>query len=310
MKKKFYSNGKLLISGEYVVLDGATALAVPTSYGQSLTVEEADSEEVLRWKSYDHSGKLWIDERFTLKGDQITPISMPTDTKEKALQQRLEQILAAANKLNPKLLNSGKGYSVTTKLDFPANWGLGSSSTLINNLASWFEIDAYELLKLTFGGSGYDIASARNDHPITFTRKGDEAIILAAPFAPSFKEELFFVHLNRKQSSRDSIQHYHSQPKQKLSGSIEKISGITHQLISAETILEFELLLEIHEHIISSLINRPRIQSDLFPDYPRKIKSLGGWGGDFILATGNESEAAYFQQKGYTTIIPYSKMVL
>ena len=36
MKKTFYSNGKLLITGEYVVLDGAKALALPTKYGQNL----------------------------------------------------------------------------------------------------------------------------------------------------------------------------------------------------------------------------------------------------------------------------------
>lgn len=308
--KKFYSNGKLLISGEYVVLDGATALAVPTSYGQSLTVEELDQKEGVRWKSYDHSGKAWIDETFVLNGENVSSKAATTDPKQKYIGQRLEQILTAANKLNPELLNSRKGYAVTTHLDFPGNWGLGSSSTLINNLADWFEIDAYELLKHTFGGSGYDIASAQNDHPITFSRKGDEVKTLTAPFAPSFKEELFFVHLNRKQSSRESIQHYRSQPKEKLTNSIDKISGITHQLIGAETVLEFELLLEIHEKIISTLINRPTIKSELFPDYPRKIKSLGGWGGDFILATGNEPEGAYFRQKGYNTIIPYAKMVL
>lgn len=308
--KKFYSNGKLLISGEYVVLDGATALAVPTLYGQSLTVEELDKEEGIRWKSYDYSGELWIDETFVLDGEPVNSKGATTNPNQKDIRQRLEQILTAANKLNPELLNSRKAYVVTTNLNFPGNWGLGSSSTLINNLADWFEIDAYELLKKTFGGSGYDIASAQNDHPITFTRRGDKVQTLAAPFDPSFKEDLFFVHLNRKQSSRESIQHYRSQPQQKLTNSIDKISGITHQLIGAETILEFELLLEIHEKIIATLINRPRIKSELFPDYPRKIKSLGGWGGDFILATGNEPEMTYFRQKGYNTIIPYTKMVL
>ena len=34
----FYSHGKLLLTGEYLVLDGALALAVPCKLGQSLTV--------------------------------------------------------------------------------------------------------------------------------------------------------------------------------------------------------------------------------------------------------------------------------
>ena len=40
MEKTYYSNGKLLLTGEYVVLDGAEALAVPTRFGQNLTVKQ------------------------------------------------------------------------------------------------------------------------------------------------------------------------------------------------------------------------------------------------------------------------------
>ncbi|MDB4497362.1 GHMP kinase, partial [Flavobacteriaceae bacterium] len=32
MLNTFYSNGKLLLTGEYLVLEGATALAVPTKF--------------------------------------------------------------------------------------------------------------------------------------------------------------------------------------------------------------------------------------------------------------------------------------
>ena len=35
---RMYSNGKLLISGEYVILDGALSLAVPTLFGQYLEI--------------------------------------------------------------------------------------------------------------------------------------------------------------------------------------------------------------------------------------------------------------------------------
>jgi mevalonate kinase len=52
MKKTFYSNGKLLITGEYLVLDGAKALALPTKFGQNLTVEEGANQEI-SWTSHD-----------------------------------------------------------------------------------------------------------------------------------------------------------------------------------------------------------------------------------------------------------------
>ena len=39
-KRVFRSNGKLLVSAEYLVLDGAEALAFPTRLGQTLSVEK------------------------------------------------------------------------------------------------------------------------------------------------------------------------------------------------------------------------------------------------------------------------------
>lgn len=307
--REFHSNGKLLISGEYVVLDGATALSVPTSYGQSLKAEQTNDNR-LHWKSYDHEGRLWLEQTFSFKDGSITALNEGPGVDQKPLQERLRQVLTEANQLNPQFLQSSSGIAVTTHLDFPKDWGLGSSSTLINNIAEWFQIDPYKLLERTFGGSGYDIASAQVNHPITFTRKEKDVTVLAASFNPSFADEIFFVHLNRKQSSRESIQRYRNQPKEKLLEDLEKISRLTHQIIAADTLTAFELLLEIHENIISGLIKRPKVKSELFPDYPRTIKSLGGWGGDFVLATGGEQEKLYFQRKGYQTILPYNRMVL
>ena len=48
---QFYSNGKLLLTGEYVVLDGATALAVPTRFGQDLIVDRIQGDQLI-WSSF------------------------------------------------------------------------------------------------------------------------------------------------------------------------------------------------------------------------------------------------------------------
>ena len=48
---KFYSNGKLLISGEYLILEGAQALAMPVKHGQCLKIEESSSSKII-WQSY------------------------------------------------------------------------------------------------------------------------------------------------------------------------------------------------------------------------------------------------------------------
>src|SRR5690606_16282232 len=150
-----------LITGEYVVLDGALALAVPTKLGQSLKVTPLD-EPVIHWISKDHEDKIWFQGEFLISGKSI---ENPPSQSSSRVAIRLQQILNEANKLNPDLLNQEKGFEIITRVDFPSTWGLGSSSTLINNIASLFKADPYLLLGKTFGGSGYDIAAAQYDEP-------------------------------------------------------------------------------------------------------------------------------------------------
>lgn len=305
MIKEYYSHGKLLITGEYLVLDGALALAVPTKFGQSLSVEETDTGSIY-WNAMDRNNHTWFASEFSYGGanELFLPGSSPA-TEE----LRLQQILEVACKLNPGIIEKNRGYQINTKLDFDLNWGLGSSSTLIANIAKWFHIDPYQLLDKTFGGSGYDIAVAQSASPVTYQLHADTRSILKVNFLPSFKDKLFFVYLNQKQNSRSSIAHYQQQPVNLLRDKINKITALTSSFLSCENLEEFNLLVEIHETLISSCITIPKIKSRLFPDFPGAIKSLGGWGGDFILATGGEAEKHYFQNKGYKTILSYDDMV-
>ncbi|RKS55093.1 mevalonate kinase [Gillisia mitskevichiae] len=304
----FRSNGKLLITGEYVVLDGAVSLALPTKYGQSLNVEKVPRSGI-QWTAYDNEDKIWLNVFFELEELILKPAVINAETSISE-ETYLLKILQTANSLNPSLLQQAIGFNVITKLEFPKNWGLGTSSTLINNIAQWFIIDAYKLLQLTFGGSGYDIAAAQHNNAITYELTKEKSNVLNVDFNPQFKEELFFIHLNQKQNSRDSIQHYRNQSKVELQNNITKISGLTSKFLTCESLKEFELLIEIHESIISKIINTPKVKSALFPDFSGAIKSLGGWGGDFILVTGKDSDLDYFREKGYDTIIPFSEMVL
>jgi len=302
---EFYSNGKLLLTAEYVVLDGAKALALPTKYGQSLTVKSIE-EQKLFWKSIGHDNRVWFESELSTNA-----LVNSFNKDENPVLKRLFEILISAKQLNPEFLNPKNGYEITTKLDFPKNWGLGSSSTLINNIANWAEVDAFKLLEFTFGGSGYDIACAQNNTPIVYNLDSStsEKTVAHITFNPSFKNQLFFVHLNKKQNSREGIKRYKSN-KSNVPHAIAEINVITESIISCSSISEFELLITKHEQIISKLIDLPTIKSSLFPDYSRSIKSLGAWGGDFIIVTGNVDDMDYFKQKGYDTIISYSKMIL
>ncbi|MDT0689392.1 GYDIA family GHMP kinase [Salegentibacter sp. F188] len=303
--KKFHSNGKLLITGEYAVLNGAKALTIPTKFFQDLEVKKGE-EPTLYWKSFDKDDKLWFEAEFQIENGEVNCTS---ENASSEVATRLTQILQVAQQLNPKILNSG-GFDVESKLNFDQNWGLGTSSTLINNIAQWFEIDAYQLLEKTFGGSGFDIAAAQNNAPVTYQLTENGRTVLNANFRPSFKEELFFVYLNNKQNSRQAIAHYRNQSQENLDVLIDKISNLTLQFIECTNLQEFEMLIEIHETLIAQAINLPKVKTKLFKDYPGKIKSLGGWGGDFIMATGGESDKKYFRSKGYDTIFSYDDIIL
>ncbi len=302
MQKEFYSNGKLLLSGEYAILDGALGFAIPTSYGQSLHVTPTNTGH-LEWTSFDEQNVAWFSASFNLDNFKIK------STTDQNIAHSLITILLEANAQNPLLLTDSKGFKVETHLDFPRSWGLGTSSTLINNVAQWARVDAYELLWNAFGGSGYDIACAQHNSPITYQLKNGVPSVNEIEFNPIFKDALFFVHLNQKQSSKAAIEAYRNLnvDKDKL---IKTISSISKKMILADTLAGFERLMEEHEALLSDILQIAPIKQRLFQDYFGAVKSLGAWGGDFVLATGDYKALDYFKGKGYDTVIPYAKMEL
>ena len=299
----FYSHGKLLISAEYAVLDGAIALALPTKFGQALHVEPTD-ENSIHWKSISNAGAVWFEAEFTINADLKVSTTDPSP-----IAQRLVQVLEALQQLNPALFKTANGYTLTSTLEFPENWGLGSSSTLINNLAQWAEVDAFELLELTFGGSGFDIACAQNDSGILYQLNDGKPTIKPIDFSPPFLDALFFVHRNQKQNSRDGIASYKTHTKNQTLDFTE-LNGLTLKLLNCNDLKTFESLIEQHERAISMLIQQPPLKEELFADFEGAIKSLGAWGGDFFLATGDANTMHYFKSKGYTTVVPFSEMIL
>ncbi|WP_289043263.1 GYDIA family GHMP kinase [uncultured Olleya sp.] len=298
----FYSHGKLLLTAEYVVLDGAKALAVPTIFGQYLTVETITEPEII-WTSIDNNNKVWFETSFL-----IERLNSPLQSKDDILI-RLHQILNAAKQLNPDFLNSNTGYKITTRLEFPKNWGLGTSSTLINNIAQWAKVDAYNLLERSFGGSGYDIACAKYDSAIAYQIKNSKPTAQLINFRPSFSDQLYFIHLNTKQNSREGIAHYKAN-RTNLTETIEEVNQITASILNCMSLKEFTTLIDRHEVVIAKVTNQNTVKNSLFKDFSGSIKSLGAWGGDFILAASKTNPTDYFKAKGYTTILKYNEMVL
>lgn len=305
MKKEFYSNGKLLITGEYLVLDGAKAFALPTKFGQNLIVEKGNNQEI-KWTSFDSDGSVWMKEIFSFL--DITQKNISVDATSQ--RNTLIEILHEGFLLNPGFLNQDEGYSIATQLTFPRNWGLGTSSTLINNIAQWLEIDAFVLLKNSFGGSGYDIACAQNNTPILYHLENENPIVEKINFSPKFSKNLYFVYLDKKQSSKAAIASYYNNTHEDLAKNITKIDLLTKEILKAKTLKEFAQALEEHEAEMSTILEMRTVKESLFPDFDGVIKSLGAWGGDFVLAASEENPSDYFKDKGFKTIVSYTDMIL
>ncbi|MCR5039964.1 MAG: hypothetical protein K6A94_11600 [Bacteroidales bacterium] len=302
----YYSHGKFLLTGEYLVLRGALALALPLKFGQSLEVEVLDSNENrLQWTAFRPEGK-WFS--VTLNRENL--VNFSTDDPEKAM--RLCQILQAVKQLNPKAFE-GYDLSFTTRLDFNPNWGLGSSSTLIANLSRWANVNPYELLKKTFGGSGFDIACATAEGPIYYQLIDGHPQVKTIDFRPSFSDHLFFVYQGQKQSSSKEIKAFLEKANPAdLQKDIEAISEVSRAVPKCQNLDEFGLLMQCHERIIARCIGQEPVQKR-FPDFEGVLKSLGAWGGDFILAATEWDEAQvkdYFKRKGLEVILGYKDIVL
>jgi mevalonate kinase len=304
MKKTFYSNGKLLITGEYVVLDGAKAFALPTKFGQNLVIEEAEND-CIHWTSVDADGSIWFED--TILFSSILKNERFNETSH--IKNTLIEILHEAYLMNSDFITNSKGYRITSQLTFPKFWGLGTSSTLINNIAQWLQIDAFELLKRSFGGSGYDLACAQNNTPILYQLVDEKPLIEPIIFEPNFLDKIHFVYLNQKQNSRTAIASYYNQ-RGNIEKAIRKIDSITKTVIHSTEPKEFALALQQHEIEMSNVLETQTVRELLFNDFKGTIKSLGAWGGDFILAISKEDPTDYFHKKGYTTVIPYSEMIL
>ena len=321
MVQPYSSHGKFLLTGEYLVLKGALALALPLKLGQSLQVSLADTDtRRLHWVAQ-QPDKAWFSVVFD------TDTLQPVTTDDPAKAEKLASILKAIRQLKPRAFYGGD-LRIRTHLDFDPEWGLGSSSTLIANLAQWAEVDPYELLRLTFGGSGYDIACATAEGPIYYQLAGLDCfvprndakrqseptpIVESVDFTPFFADHLFFIYLGQKQSSSKEIKAFLEKANPvDLQKDIEAVSEISRAVPQCENLDEFGMLMQCHERIIARCIGQEPVQKR-FPDFEGVLKSLGAWGGDFILAATEWDEKQvkeYFKKKGLNVVFSYGEIVL
>ena len=302
-EKKFRSNGKLLISGEYLVLHGAWSLSVPTIPGQTLTVRKTGRSRTLRWRTKVGS-ESWLEGEIDPHDWRFSPVSDPDRSGF------LIRVLKAAAHLRGDI-RWLHGKEAVSELEFDLGWGLGSSSSLISNIAWWADVDPFLLSRSVSRGSGYDIACARSDRPLLYRIKEGRPESKTVSFGPPFRERLAFVYLGKKQDSATSVNNFLKKALVREKD-LERISDIPERLSQVEGLDEFEALVNEHDRILSGILGLPAIKRGLFQDYPGAVKSLGAWGGDFVLITLHQDwkeVKQYFSERGLNIIIPWYKMV-
>jgi len=299
---KYYAHGKLLITGEYAVLDGALALAIPIKKGQWLSVESNAKSANIFWKSLDENGGTWFECEFTPELEIVSSSSTE-------IAERLIQILEICANENPEFAKHLSSKSISTTLEFNRHWGLGSSSTLIHLISQWANVNPYKILEATFGGSGYDIACANTNNPITFQLLQDVPSIKTVAFNPEWKNNMHFVYLGKKQVSKSEVAKYSDMNLDRVVFT-QRVTNLTKKVLKTTNQAEFESTLQAHENLVSEALGYPTIKSRYFQSVKGTFKSLGAWGGDFVLFVGESEEIKKIKSLGYKTVVSWHEMVL
>jgi len=286
------------------VLDGAKALAVPLRVGQRFSVYDSPGK-TLEWEARSPEG-MWF--KASLKLPELQVLK----TTNSVYANRLVSLLKKTIELSHHFDEQIRHARVETLLDFNPEYGFGSSSTLIYGLSKWANIDPYMLQEQTFGGSGFDIACADVKGPITFQRIKDAVQVKNVKLSPEISDHIYFVYLGKKQHTSKSIQNFRDKASYSNSD-IDTITSITNEVVKSKSVNEFEMLLSEHEKLMSKILKTPSIKSNCFSYIDGCVKSLGAWGGDFVLVTSQVSKQVFSEQmkkQGFPVSFAYRELVL
>ncbi len=290
------ASGKLLLFGEYLVLKGSQCLAIPLSVGQSLLVSRGPENGIL-WRCFEFE-VCWLEIYFSATLDIIR-----TTDEEKA--KRIQNLLLFIRKSRSEIPMSALSFKFN--LNFCRQFGLGTSSTLISLLSQWSGIDPYLLLRESFGGSGYDIAASTANQPFLYSIEKKKIKDIRLPKA--ITDNLLFVYTGKKQNSSVEVSRFNKH--RTSNAQIEQMNKIVKQAAQSSQIEGWEHLIAESESLLSDITGQKPVQETYFSDYRYSVKSLGAWGGDFVMATCRDTTIArkYFETKHKSPVFTYKELI-
>lgn len=285
----FASRGKVMITGEYLTLLGARAFAWPTRKQQHLSVSPLHGKKgIIEWVAKDHHGVMWFSALFDIE-ETVTY----RQASDELVARKLANILTKAMEMGGRSALKDHAWAVETKIEWPNEWGLGSSSTLIVNISSWLGVNPFKLQEATIGGSGYDIACALSNEPIVYEKKS-QIMAGKVPKSKLMLEYCGLAYSGNKANTSNAVSHFMDKFSGKdLTSKIDLINRLTYKVLEASRIEIIIQAFRIHEETIGYLLDREPVGALKYSDFDGIVKSCGAWGGDFVLFTGRQPFSEY-----------------
>ena len=271
-----------MLAGEYAVLCGVEALALPVKAGQWQHVWEMPAKGVskLVWQSKDVDGSVWLECRID------TDIMHVSETSSREFSDTLLQLLRFIQEQKPELFLH-KNIRVETECEFNRSYGLGSSSTLVCNLAKWSGVDAHALQEAVFGGSGYDVAVGNLGRPLVYWLEHHQPNWSAWQFPPDFTREWYLAFPGEKQNSRESLSGVNDKLERIKTdvALLQQMNACIQAIKTPRSLPMLEAMLEMWQALLSQRLDLPRPYETLglSPSKGGICKYLGAWGGDVLL---------------------------
>lgn len=301
-----------MLCGEYAVIIGVEALALPVSLGQWMYVWEFDSPgggDRLIWEAKEKDGSTWLNESFALPLE-----TMEAETEKSSERDRSREVLhSMLSMVAEGFWKTGKSYRIETQLEFDRSSGLGSSSTMVANFARFAGLDAQKVQQKVLCGSGYDVAVAELGKGLAFWKNAEVANWDAWKLSADLTSKWKIVFLGKKQNSRNAL----ADVKGKLM-EIEKDDFLMHQLQQvcaavkmANQVPMLEAGLEMWQAILAMSLGleTPYQHFKFQPSKGGLCKWLGAWGGDMLLINDVFEESEREALKKYK-IVDWNQLVL
>lgn len=280
--QSFFSHGKVLLCGEYAVLAGVEALALPVHLGQGLKVWEVPTQgnSKIIWQSLDLHGKSWFDCRID---SEIMHVHEASDDE---IAKTLIHIFREIKTKNPDYFDH-KTIRLETNVEFNRAWGLGTSSTLVSLLNRWSGANAFALQQAGFGGSGYDVAVGLTGKPLVYWLENEEPNWEPWKLDSNLTNHWYLAFPGHKMNSRESLKSLKGKllEMQQDTLFLQQLSACIQTIKHPRSIPLLEAMLEMWQALISQYLGIPKAYDDLGikPSQGGLCKWLGAWGGDVLL---------------------------